>query len=78
MTARRPAPELPHKALPAHAVAARAGRLDRREFLALATALGATTAAAYALLGLSAPARAQTSAPASAAQGGTLRMLMQG
>ena len=34
------------------------GKLERREFLAMATALGATTAAAYAAIG-AAPARAQ-------------------
>jgi len=41
--------------------AARDGRLDRREFLALASAFGATTATAYGLAGLALPkvARAQ-------------------
>ncbi|MFN4130343.1 MAG: diguanylate cyclase, partial [Paracoccaceae bacterium] len=38
---------------------ARAGKLSRREFLTRATALGITAPAAYALLGLSAPAQAQ-------------------
>jgi peptide/nickel transport system substrate-binding protein len=46
--------------------------MDRREFLALATTFGATTAAAYAMLGLPAPARAQTTPR----RGGTLRMSM--
>ncbi len=42
-------------------MAARAGWMDRREFLGLATALGASAACAYGLIGLSAPgvARAQ-------------------
>jgi hypothetical protein len=35
--------------------AERSGVVDRREFLALATALDATTAAAYSLIGLTAP-----------------------
>lgn len=46
--------------------------LHRREFLALATSFGATTAAAYAMLGLPAPARAQDTPR----RGGTLRMSM--
>lgn len=48
------------------------GAVDRREFLAMATTFGATTAAAYSMIGLPAPAAAQT-APK---QGGTLRMAM--
>ncbi len=61
-----------HKAIAGYAAEARNGRMGRREFLATATALGATTSAAYGLLGLAAPrtARAQTS-------GGTLRCQMQ-
>ena len=47
--------------------------VSRREFLALATAFGATTATAYAMLGLPAPARAED-APV---KGGTLRVAMQ-
>ncbi|MBT9383172.1 ABC transporter substrate-binding protein [Pseudooceanicola sp. CBS1P-1] len=50
----------------------RAGRLDRREFLARATALGLTGAAAHALGGLAQPARAQEAPRA----GGTLRVQM--
>lgn len=46
--------------------------LDRREFLALATTFGATTAVAYAMLGLPAPARAQDTPR----RGGTFRMAM--
>ena len=38
---------------------ARAGAIDRREFLALATTFGATTAGAYAMLGLPGPAQAR-------------------
>ncbi len=45
------------------------GRLSRREFLTRTTALGVTTAAAYALAGLARPAAAAT-----AKQGGTLRI----
>jgi len=49
------------------------GRLDRREFLTRATALGVTATAAYGLIGAAAP----TSARAQAAQGGTLRIQME-
>lgn len=52
---------------------ARTGRLDRREFLTRATALGLTAGAAYGLLGLPMPARAQ----AAPKPGGTLRMEME-
>ncbi len=38
---------------------ARAGRVDRREFLALASILGASTATAYGLIGAAVPALAQ-------------------
>ena len=47
--------------------------LSRREFLATATAFGATTATAYAMLGLSAPVHAQETP----VKGGTLRVAMQ-
>ena len=43
------------KNLKAWAADARAGAIDRREFLALATIFGASTAAAYGMLGLAAP-----------------------
>ena len=49
-----------------------AGTLSRREFLARASALGATTAAAYGLIGLDSPARAD--GHAAIAEGGTLRI----
>lgn len=62
----------PHPAIAPMAEDARAGRLDRREFLALATALGASAAAAHALLGEAAPARAQ----GAARRGGVLRLSM--
>ena len=42
---------------PGLAAEARAGNLDRREFLAIATALGVTGPAAWGMLGLAAPAR---------------------
>lgn len=47
--------------------------ISRREFLALASAFGATTATAYAMLGLPTPAHAQ-GAPV---KGGTLRVAIQ-
>lgn len=50
---------------------ARAGALPRREFLALASTFGASAAAAYGLLGLAAPSRAQAAEPK---RGGTLRI----
>jgi peptide/nickel transport system substrate-binding protein len=62
-----------HRAVEGLARAACDGRLDRREFLALATTLGATTGTAYALLGLATPkARAQDGTP-----GGAIRIAMQ-
>lgn len=64
-------------ALPGHlAKAARSlgsDPMSRREFLATATAFGATTATAYAMLGLTAPARAESTP----VKGGTLRVGMQ-
>lgn len=51
---------------------ARAGsELDRREFLALASAFGATTATAYGLLGMAQPVTAATGEPR---KGGVLRL----
>jgi len=58
----------------AMAAEARAGRMDRREFLALASTFGASAAAAYGLLGLPAPARGQEADPR---EGGTLRIAMR-
>ena len=63
--------------LPDHIVelaeAAKTGKMDRREFLALASTFGATTAVAYSMIGLAAPtpARAQEGK-----KGGVLRMQM--
>jgi peptide/nickel transport system substrate-binding protein len=62
-----------HPAALMYAEEVQAGKLSRREFLARSTALGVTAAAAYGLLGLSAPvAQAQTQT-----MGGTLRMSME-
>ena len=52
---------------------ARKGAMDRREFLALASAFGATTAAAYGMIGLAAPTRAYA---AEGKKGGTLKIQM--
>lgn len=64
------------KPLPDHlarSAKAAADPISRREFLALASAFGATTATAYAMLGMPAPALAQ-GAPV---KGGTLRVAIQ-
>jgi peptide/nickel transport system substrate-binding protein len=53
--------------------AAREGRMDRREFLALASAFGASTAMAYGLAGLAVPTPALAQ---EAKKGGTLRVAM--
>ena len=55
------------------AATARAGRMDRREFLAIAGTFGMSAAAAHAALGLPAPARAQATPRA----GGTLQIGMR-
>ncbi len=52
---------------------ARAGRMDRREFLAIASAMGASTALAYGLAGLAAPSQAFAQ---EGTKGGTLRVAM--
>ena len=52
---------------------ARGGRMDRREFLALASAMGASTAMAYSLAGLALPGRALAQ---EGQKGGTLRVAM--
>lgn len=51
----------------------RAGRMDRREFLAMASAMGASTAFAYAMAGLAAPTPALAE---EGTKGGTLRVAM--
>ena len=61
-----------HKAIKMWASEARGGRMNRREFLALASAFGATTATAYGLLGLAAPKHAS----AQGMKGGTLSVSM--
>ena len=59
-----------------------AGRLDRREFIRIATLLGASAASAYAFVGLPAPAFAAGTMPfpaddPKAKAGGTLKIAMQ-
>ena len=49
--------------------------VNRREFLAIASAFGATSATAYGMLGMAAPARA--AAHANPKEGGTVRMQME-
>ncbi len=51
----------------------RAGHLDRREFLAIASAMGASTALAYGMIGLAAPSKALAQ---EGTKGGTLRVAM--
>lgn len=51
----------------------RGGRIDRREFLAIASALGASTAVAYGLIGVAVPSRAVAQ---EGQKGGTLRVAM--
>ncbi|MER9254704.1 ABC transporter substrate-binding protein [Mesorhizobium sp. M0598] len=60
-------------AIEAMASEARAGRVDRREFLALASAFGASTALAYGMIGLAVPERALAEEPK---KGGTLHVSM--
>ncbi len=55
------------------AAEARKGRMDRREFLALASTFGASTAVAYAMIGLPVPTPALAE---EAKKGGTLRVSM--
>ncbi|MFC3615984.1 ABC transporter substrate-binding protein [Lutimaribacter marinistellae] len=62
-----------HWAAEMHAQEYRDGKLSRREFLTRATGLGVSAAVAYSLIGLPAPAQAQS---AEARQGGTLRVQM--
>ena len=50
---------------------AREGKVDRREFLALATTFGASTAMAYGMLGLAVPTEAQAQEPK---KGGVIRI----
>ncbi|MEM7300878.1 MAG: ABC transporter substrate-binding protein [Pseudomonadota bacterium] len=59
-----------HPAIPGLAEEVKDGKLDRREFLAMACALGATASMAYGAIGLTAPP-AQAATPK---KGGTLRV----
>ena len=61
-----------HPAAKMFAKECKAGQLSRREFLARSSALGVTSAAAYGMIGLDAPAQAA----AHAQIGGTLRIQM--
>jgi peptide/nickel transport system substrate-binding protein len=45
-------------AIETYAAEVKGGRMDRREFLAMASAMGASTALAYSMIGLAAPTRA--------------------
>lgn len=63
-----------HPAISMYAGEARQGRMNRREFLATASALGASTAVAYGLLGLEAPMAAYADEPR---RGGIVRVSMQ-
>ena len=55
------------------AASARAGKMDRREFLAMASVMGASTAMAYGMIGLAAPTSAKADEPK---KGGVLKMQM--
>jgi len=55
------------------AESAKKGKLDRREFLAMASAMGASTAVAYGMIGLAAPKQAMAE---DAKKGGVLKMQM--
>jgi peptide/nickel transport system substrate-binding protein len=65
------------ESLPDHIVEAaestKKGKMDRREFLALASTFGASTAVAYSMIGLAAPAPAEAQ---EGKKGGILRMQM--
>jgi peptide/nickel transport system substrate-binding protein len=52
---------------------AQSGRMDRREFLAIASALGASTAVAYSMIGLALPTKAAAQEPK---KGGVLKFAM--
>ena len=63
------------RAIMDHAELAKADPVNRREFLSMATAFGATTATAYAMIGM--PAPAQAASHANKTMGGTVRMQME-
>ena len=56
------------------AESAKAGKVDRREFLAMASIFGASTAMAYGMLGLAAPTEALAQEPK---KGGVIKVAMQ-
>ena len=56
------------------AESAKSGEVDRREFLAMASVFGASTAMAYGMLGIAAPIEAQAQEPK---KGGVLKVAMQ-
>ncbi len=62
-----------HPAARMYAEEYKAGKLSRREFLTRASAVGVTSAGAYGLIGLNAPAKAE----AHAKTGGTMRIQME-
>ncbi|WP_432256164.1 ABC transporter substrate-binding protein [Limimaricola sp. AA108-03] len=62
-----------HPAAKMYAAEHEAGQLSRREFMTRATALGLSSSAAFGLIGLPVPARAESHAQ----MGGTLRMEME-
>ena len=62
-----------HPAIALYARECRSGLIDRREFLGRATMLGLSSAAAYSMIGLSAPSPAK----AAGQPGGTLRVNME-
>lgn len=62
-----------HQAAEMYAEEFKSGQMSRREFLTRATALGVSTAGAYAMIGLPAPAKAAAHTP----RGGTLRLQME-
>jgi peptide/nickel transport system substrate-binding protein len=64
-----------HPAIPGYAQAARDGKLDRREFLALASIFGASAVAAYGMIGMPHPAAAQDAGTPK--KGGVLKVSMQ-
>ena len=68
--------QTPHPAAQMFAEDCRAGRMERREFLARATALGVGAGAAYGLLGLAAPGTARAQHFPEGRPGGTLRVQM--
>jgi peptide/nickel transport system substrate-binding protein len=72
MTDTRMSAQTIHPAARMHAQEVFDGKLSRREFMSRATSLGVSAAAAYGLLGLQAPARAQD-----AKVGGVIRCAME-